>query len=96
MNQSQSQIVLRNLIKFKNYEFIVTAYNSIGNGPASTPVTVYVGEAGRETYMYRHFISFEQQKYTNQNLSHVARKPVFGGLRPGKTNWPTQLQRLAS
>ena len=42
----QSQKVLDSLIKFKNYEFIVTAYNSIGNGPASTPVTVYVGEAG--------------------------------------------------
>ncbi|XP_053380573.1 protein sidekick-2-like [Mercenaria mercenaria] len=37
--------VLPNLVKFVNYEFLVKAFNAIGKGPASTPVTVFVGEA---------------------------------------------------
>ena len=31
---------------FENYEFIVTAYNSIGKGPGSKPVWLFTGEAG--------------------------------------------------
>lgn len=38
--------VLQNLVKFVNYEFLVKAFNAIGSGPTSTPVTVFVGEAG--------------------------------------------------
>ena len=30
------------------------------------------------------------------HLSHVTKKPVFGGLQPGKTNRPAQLERLAT
>ncbi|KAL4239205.1 Protein sidekick-2 [Mactra antiquata] len=37
--------VLQNLVKFVNYEFLVKAFNSVGDGPTSTPVTVFVGEA---------------------------------------------------
>ena len=37
---------LNQLVKYVNYEFIVKAFNSVGPGPASTPVPVYVGEAG--------------------------------------------------
>ena len=38
-------VVLNELIVDKNYEIRVIAYNSQGFGPASIPVTVYVGEA---------------------------------------------------
>ena len=38
-------MVLENLIKDKNYEITVIAYNSQGYGPSSRPVKVYVGEA---------------------------------------------------
>ncbi len=33
------------LIKDRNYEIVVLPYNSQGEGPASAPITVYVGEA---------------------------------------------------
>jgi hypothetical protein len=41
---------LPNLVKFVNYEFLLKAFNSVGKGPASTPVTVFVGEAGTFCY----------------------------------------------
>ena len=40
-----SNVVLENLIKDKNYEITVIAYNSQGYGPSSRPEKVYVGEA---------------------------------------------------
>ncbi|XP_053386774.1 protein sidekick-1-like isoform X2 [Mercenaria mercenaria] len=36
--------VLPNLTKFVDYEFLVKAFNTIGEGPASTLITVFVGE----------------------------------------------------
>lgn len=35
------------LKKYRRYEVIVTAYNIIGESPASAPVEVFVGEAGK-------------------------------------------------
>lgn len=35
------------LKKYKRYEVLMTAYNVIGESPTSTPVEVFVGEAGR-------------------------------------------------
>ncbi|XP_063224987.1 protein sidekick isoform X2 [Bacillus rossius redtenbacheri] len=39
------QVVLSDLSVDRNYEIVVVPYNSQGGGPASPPVTVYVGEA---------------------------------------------------
>ncbi|KAK4813575.1 hypothetical protein QYF61_011804 [Mycteria americana] len=36
------------LKKYKRYEVLMTAYNVIGESPTSTPVEVFVGEAGAE------------------------------------------------
>ena len=36
---------LTDLSRDKNYEIVVSPFNSQGNGPASPPITVYVGEA---------------------------------------------------
>lgn len=33
--------------KYKRYEIVMTAYNVIGESPPSSPVEVFVGEAGR-------------------------------------------------
>lgn len=38
---------LNDLVKYVNYEVKIIAFNSIGEGPASTITSVYVGEAGR-------------------------------------------------
>jgi protein sidekick len=38
-------MVLSELLQDKNYEIVVVPFNSQGEGPASPPVTVYVGEA---------------------------------------------------
>lgn len=35
------------LKKYRRYELILTAYNIIGESPASAPVEVFVGEAGK-------------------------------------------------
>lgn len=35
------------LKKYRRYEVILTAYNIIGESPASAPVEVFVGEAGK-------------------------------------------------
>ena len=40
-----SQMILNDLVRDRNYEIIVTPFNSQGSGPSSSPVTVYVGEA---------------------------------------------------
>ncbi|KAF2903932.1 hypothetical protein ILUMI_02247 [Ignelater luminosus] len=45
MGINASKIVLNDLIQDRNYEIIVVPFNSQGEGPASPPVTVYVGEA---------------------------------------------------
>ncbi|ELK17437.1 Protein sidekick-1 [Pteropus alecto] len=37
---------LTHLKKYRRYEVVLTAYNIIGESPASTPVEVFVGEAG--------------------------------------------------
>lgn len=42
---SVGKVVLENLMKDKNYEITVIAFNSQGYGPSSRPVKVYVGEA---------------------------------------------------
>ncbi|CAB3378147.1 Hypothetical predicted protein [Cloeon dipterum] len=42
---STKEAILDNLQKDVTYEFIVIPFNSQGMGPASTPATVYVGEA---------------------------------------------------
>lgn len=38
-------MVLSELLQDKNYEIIVVPFNAQGEGPASPPITVYVGEA---------------------------------------------------
>jgi protein sidekick len=38
-------MILNELIQDRNYEIIVVPFNSQGEGPASPPTTVYVGEA---------------------------------------------------
>jgi hypothetical protein len=35
------------LKKYRRYEVVMTAYNIIGESPASGPVEVFVGEAGK-------------------------------------------------
>ncbi|XP_052122730.1 protein sidekick [Frankliniella occidentalis] len=45
MGINSSSIVLAGLTRDKNYEVVVLPFNSQGAGPASPPVTVYVGEA---------------------------------------------------
>ncbi|XP_053552715.1 protein sidekick-1 [Bombina bombina] len=39
---------LTELTEYRRYELLVTAYNAVGEGPASPPVEVFVGEAGKE------------------------------------------------
>lgn len=46
INVQETSKTLYNLDKFVNYEFLLKAFNSVGKGPASTPVVVFVGEAG--------------------------------------------------
>ena len=43
----RNAIHLQNLVVQKHYEVQVLAFNVIGQGPASTPATIYVGEAGK-------------------------------------------------
>ncbi|XP_045475699.1 protein sidekick [Harmonia axyridis] len=45
MGIESSEIVLQDLLQDRNYEIVVIPFNSQGEGPASPPVTVYVGEA---------------------------------------------------
>ncbi|XP_031349288.1 protein sidekick isoform X2 [Photinus pyralis] len=45
MGINASKIVLNDLLQDRNYEIIVVPFNSQGEGPASPPATVYVGEA---------------------------------------------------
>lgn len=40
-----SQMILNDLVRDRNYEIVVTPFNSQGPGPSSSPTTVYVGEA---------------------------------------------------
>lgn len=40
-------LTLADLKKYRRYEVVMTAYNIIGESPASAPVEVFVGEAGR-------------------------------------------------
>ncbi|KAJ8966484.1 hypothetical protein NQ317_018469 [Molorchus minor] len=40
-----SKMVLSELLQDRNYEIIVVPFNAQGEGPASPPITVYVGEA---------------------------------------------------
>lgn len=39
------KLVLNELVQDRNYEIVVVPFNSQGEGPATPPVTVYVGEA---------------------------------------------------
>ncbi|XP_063972668.1 protein sidekick isoform X2 [Diachasmimorpha longicaudata] len=41
----QTRMILSDLMEDRNYEIVVLPFNSEGDGPASPPVTVYVGEA---------------------------------------------------
>lgn len=43
---------LNGLVKYVNYEVKIIAFNSIGEGPASTITSVYVGEAGMTCEYY--------------------------------------------
>lgn len=50
-----SQMILNDLVRDRNYEIIVTPFNSQGPGPSSSPTTVYVGEAvptGMSQFIY--------------------------------------------
>lgn len=38
-------MVLSDLLQDRNYEIVVVPFNAQGDGPASPPITVYVGEA---------------------------------------------------
>lgn len=38
-------MILADLLQDRNYEIILVPFNSQGEGPASPPATVYVGEA---------------------------------------------------
>ena len=38
-------MILNDLVRDRNYEIVVTPFNSQGPGPSSSPTTVYVGEA---------------------------------------------------
>uniref|UniRef100_A0A8B9REK4 Sidekick cell adhesion molecule 1a n=1 Tax=Astyanax mexicanus TaxID=7994 RepID=A0A8B9REK4_ASTMX len=44
-NPSLTEFELTQLQKYKRYEIVMTAYNVIGESPASAPVEVFVGEA---------------------------------------------------
>lgn len=46
LEEFETSKTLVDLVQFVNYEFIVKAENSVGQGPPSTPVIVFVGEAG--------------------------------------------------
>ncbi|CAH1971961.1 unnamed protein product [Acanthoscelides obtectus] len=45
MGINASKMVLSELLQDRNYEIIVVPFNNQGEGPASPPITVYVGEA---------------------------------------------------
>ena len=47
VSKYSNEKVIYNLSKFVYYQFMVKVYNKIGSGPSSTPVTVFVGEAGK-------------------------------------------------
>ncbi|XP_062868629.1 protein sidekick-1 isoform X2 [Trichomycterus rosablanca] len=44
-NSALTEFELTQLQKYQRYEIVMTAYNIIGESPASTPVEVFVGEA---------------------------------------------------
>ncbi|TSK31292.1 Protein sidekick-1 [Bagarius yarrelli] len=44
-NPSLTEFELTQLQKYQRYEIVITAYNIIGESPASSPVEVFVGEA---------------------------------------------------
>ncbi|XP_050437025.1 protein sidekick isoform X2 [Adelges cooleyi] len=45
MGTKETSLVIGDLVRDRTYDIIVVPFNSQGNGPASTPVPVYVGEA---------------------------------------------------
>ncbi|XP_010844106.1 PREDICTED: protein sidekick-1 [Bison bison bison] len=45
-SSTETTYELTHLKKYRRYEVVLTAYNVIGEGPASAPVEVFVGEAG--------------------------------------------------
>lgn len=45
MGTKEHTLVIGDLVRDRNYDIIVVPFNSQGNGPPSTPVPVYVGEA---------------------------------------------------
>jgi hypothetical protein len=45
IHKSYLDYTLNHLVKYVNYEVKIIAFNSIGDGPASTITSVYVGEA---------------------------------------------------
>ncbi|KAG5875403.1 hypothetical protein JTB14_028474 [Gonioctena quinquepunctata] len=45
MGINASKMVLSELLQDRNYEIIVVPFNAQGEGPASPPITVYIGEA---------------------------------------------------
>ncbi|XP_074056656.1 protein sidekick-1 isoform X4 [Macrotis lagotis] len=72
---------LTHLKKYKRYEVIMTAYNIIGESPASTPVEVFVGEAAPGIPS---FLAFSEITSTTLNISWgepVAANGVLQGYR---------------
>ncbi|XP_074029858.1 sidekick cell adhesion molecule isoform X2 [Leptinotarsa decemlineata] len=45
MGINASKMVLSELLQDRNYEIVVVPFNAQGEGPASPPITVYIGEA---------------------------------------------------
>ncbi|XP_050535550.1 protein sidekick isoform X2 [Daktulosphaira vitifoliae] len=45
LGTKENSLVVGDLVRDRNYDIIVVPFNSQGNGPPSTPVPVYVGEA---------------------------------------------------
>lgn len=48
--------VLDNLVKFTTYDIRIMAFNSIGDGPHSTPHSIYVGDAGNSLFIKALFL----------------------------------------
>lgn len=47
VSKYSNEKVIYNLSKFVYYQFMVKVYNKVGSGPPSSPVSVFVGEAGK-------------------------------------------------
>lgn len=46
------ELILADLIKFKKYSIVVQAFNEVGNGPLSEPITAQTMEDGMVTFCF--------------------------------------------